>query len=388
MTNAVGTTSYGYDAEDNLISRTDPNGHVTNYSYDGAARQTSTTLNGATTSYGYDVAGNVTTITDPDGRKTTYTLDALNRPTKTVYTQSGQTSITVTQTYDALGHRVGMTDPTGTHTYSYDLAGNLTSATTVSGNVTDTFSYDYTKPGKIVETYPDGTPITYAVDDAQNLMSVTSGAVSASYIRNTQRQTTGIAFSNGVLNTRTLDQAGNVLNDKLQNATTTLANDAFTYDAAGNRLTQVDNVGGTATTNQYGYDATGRLTGFTTSTAPAPLAQASPAAIVFTSAIGTSTGSVQSAALGSAPAGNAGGAVSVAPMFRPAGAPMRHPSRRPRRPSPLAPPPLPAGNQLSAFLRGLESYTYNAGDQITSQSGPGGATTGRLIGLSCQLSDR
>jgi RHS repeat-associated protein len=373
VTNAAGTTSYGYDDAGDLISRTDPNGHITTYSYDGAGRQTLMTVNGATTSYGYDVAGNVATTTDPDGRATTYTLDARNRPTKTVYAQSGQPSITVTQAYDALGHRIGMTDPSGTHTYTYDMSGDLTSAATVNGNHTDTFSYDFSKPGKIVETYPDGTPITYAVDDAQNLMSVTTGSVNVSYIRNILRQTVGIAFSNGVLDTRTLDQAGNVLDQTLQNASTTLADDAFTYDAAGNRLTQVNNVGGTATTNQYGYDTTGRLTGFATSTATVPLAT-TPAATVLTNPAGT-TSSLQSATSGALLAGSAGGAVGAAPPFRTVSTAK---AASVTTVSTLAPAYIydPAGNQLSAVsAAGTTSSTYNAADQITSQTGPGGATT-------------
>ena len=116
------------------------------------------------------------------------------------------------------------------------------------------------------------------MDDDNNLMSVQAGQpgapgyVKAAYILNADRQTTGVAFSNGVIETDQLNNQGEVLSQSLQLAGTTLASDTFTYDAAGNRLTQVDNVGGTATTNQYRYDGAERLRSFSTSTEPAPLA--------------------------------------------------------------------------------------------------------------------
>jgi trimeric autotransporter adhesin len=363
VSNAAGTTTFRYDIAGNLLSRIDANGHATTFTYDAASRQTSMTVGGNTTSYAYDVAGNLTRVTDPDGRATTYTLDALNRPTTTAYTWAAHPSITVTQQYDALGHRVQMVDPTGTHMYTYDASGDLTSVTTGS----DTFSYDYTHPGKIVETYPDGTAITYSVDDALNLMGVqvgqqgNPGYVAASYVRNAQRQKTAIAMSNGVLETRQLDQTGNVLDQALQLAGSKLADDAFTYDSVQNRLSQVDNVGGTATTNQYGYDATNRLNAFSSSTGLSPLLATGAPATLTPPAAGPSPAS------------------STAPApFLPTSA-TSSPSTSSAAIKPALTPAYTydgVGNQRTAVSgAGTTAYAYNAADQITSQSGPGGTTT-------------
>lgn len=262
----AGTTSYLYDADDNVTRLTDPRGHVTTYAYDGANRRTSTTVGGSTTTFGYDPAGHLVSTTDPDGRTTSYTLDALNRAVKTTYSQGGS-SFAVTQQFDALGNRTKLVDPTGTHDYTYDSAGNLTAVSYAGG----TFTYDRSTAGKIVETYPDGTKVTYGVDDSNDVMSVDSGSkgdpgyVHVSYLRNAQRFTTGVAFSNGVLENRTVDQAGHILDQSLSVGGTQAADDAFTYDAAGERLTQVDNAGGSVTRNAYGYDGSGRLTGFSSS---------------------------------------------------------------------------------------------------------------------------
>ena len=355
VTSAAGTTSYGYDAADNVTSVTDPNKHTTSYTYDGAGRQTSVTVNGSTTKYGLDVAGNVTTATDSDGRVTTYTLDALNHATSTVYTAPGTPTLGVTQAFDPLGRRIAMNDSTGGHTYHYDTAGDLTQSTGPSG----TFTYDYTQPGKIVETYPDNTVVTYAVDDNMNLMSVesgtqgTSGYVKASYVRNALRETTGIAFSNGVLETQQVNQAGNVTDQNLQVAGVTIANNAFAYDAAGNRQAQVDNVGGVATTNQYGYDGSERLNGFSTSSAASSVT--SPPALTPPSVPASSTGAP------TGPAGGNGAATAPAPTVTPPSPTLQYDG---------------VGNRLSAAISGgTDTYSYNAGDELTKQSAPTGSTS-------------
>ncbi|MDQ1698536.1 MAG: hypothetical protein QOG34_399, partial [Frankiaceae bacterium] len=64
------TTTYGYDADGNLVSTTDPNGHVASATYDFLDRritQTRSRVAGqpATTVYTYDPAGNVTAVTRP-----------------------------------------------------------------------------------------------------------------------------------------------------------------------------------------------------------------------------------------------------------------------------------------------------------------------------------
>ena len=254
--NAAGTTRYSYDNAGNLITVLDPVGHTTAYGYDALARRTKATEGGGSTTYAYDVANNLTSATDPDGRKTAYLLDPLNRVTATAYTKTGEPPINVSQTYDDLGRRATMNDGT-THTYSYDDNGNLAS---VNG-----FSYDWSQPGKIVETYPDGTDVTYSLDDHQKLMNVSSGTkgqddyVSASYLRNAQRQTVGIAFANGILETRLLNQSGDVLRQLLTLGGKPAADDSFIYDSAGNPLSQVNDVKGNVTTSRYGYDGDGRL---------------------------------------------------------------------------------------------------------------------------------
>jgi RHS repeat-associated protein len=355
--NAAGTTNYGYDVAGNLTSVTDPGGHATTYAYDALARRTKTTAGGGATVNTYDVADNLKTVTDPDGRKTSYTLDALNRPTSTQYAWAGHPTITVGETYDSLGRRHTMTDGVGTHTYAYDAAGNLTGVTTGS----DTFSYDYAStPGKMVETYPDGTHVTYGLDDAQNLMSVksgtegTAGYVAVSYLRNALRTVNGIAFSNGVLETREVDLAGDVLKQTLTVGGQAAATDEFAYDKGGNPLSQVNTVNGTVTTDRFGYDATGRLNAYSTASAAGGAAWPDLANLDTSNADAPNTTPV-----------------TVAPAFAPVAVPD----------PPSGPGPSPSltydgdGNRLSNSTGGATSYGYNAKDQLTSRTGAAGNAT-------------
>ncbi len=259
VTNAAGVTRYVYDPDGNLVQMVDGDGHVTYYTYNGANQRTSMVVNGHTWTYAYDNANNLISSTDPDGRTTSYTLNAQDLPVATTYSQPGQSTISISATYNAAGQRTSMTDPTtGTHTYTYDGAGNLTE---MSNGSHDTFTYDYNSPspGEMTETYPSGATVTYTFDDQHNVMSVASGTVAISYLRNATRQVTGIAYSNGQFETQSYDATGNVTNQSLSCAGAVQLYTATSYDANGNPMSSLTTNGQTTATSSYGYDGTGRV---------------------------------------------------------------------------------------------------------------------------------
>ena len=104
MTDSFGTTTYGYDAANRLISVMDAQGFTIGYSY-------------------YP-GGNLKTLTYPGGKKVFYTYDALNR-VRTVNDWLGQTAV---YTYDKAGNLDTLQNFNGTvRKYSYDSANRLIS---------------------------------------------------------------------------------------------------------------------------------------------------------------------------------------------------------------------------------------------------------------------
>ena len=177
-----GITSYAYDPLGDVTSVTSPSGDVTTYTYNAQGHETSQTIGSQTWTMAYNANGNLVQTVDPDGRTATYTYDAMNRKTGVTYSwgngASGATAPAVTWSYDKLGERTQMTDGVGTHTYTYDSQGRLLTADTVSPSGSQNFSYDYSTPGEISETYPDHTAVTYHTDDGGNLLGISVPAQS------------------------------------------------------------------------------------------------------------------------------------------------------------------------------------------------------------------
>ncbi|MBD1999288.1 putative Ig domain-containing protein [Leptolyngbya sp. FACHB-541] len=148
MTTVEGTWQYGYDAIGQLISVATPDGRIIKYQYDAAGNRTGVIDDGAITNYSsnnlnqyttvgnaiytYDADGNLIAKTE-GGQTSTYTYNAENRLIQ-VSTPQGIWSYE----YDALGNRIATThngqrteyllDPSGLGNVvgEYDGAGNLT----------------------------------------------------------------------------------------------------------------------------------------------------------------------------------------------------------------------------------------------------------------------
>jgi RHS repeat-associated protein len=206
-------TTSQYDPDQNLVASTDANGNTTTYTYDandeqtgvhradGTTRQTTywpdgtvkEQIDGAghatryeydplqrvsavsdplgrTTRYGYDLAGNRITVTDPDGRVTTTAYDVANEPTSITYSD-GKTPNVTGITYDADGQRAGMTDGSGTWSWTWDSLHRLTSVTE-GNNGTVKYQYDL-RSNPTTITYPDGHSVTRGYDAAGRWISVT-----------------------------------------------------------------------------------------------------------------------------------------------------------------------------------------------------------------------
>jgi len=211
-------TDYTYDSANNLISVVDPKGYQTDYTYNGKLLTGSTDPLGGETSYTYTPEGYLESVTDPMGRVTSYT-------------------------YDSHGQRLTMTDPSGnTWSYAYDNLGNLVDTTDPQGRVTYN---EYNAAGKLVRVtrnYDPGRPqndenlynivTEYQYDLRGNMISTTD----------TYGRTTSYLYDDAGRLLQATDAAGNVSTN--------------TYDALG-QLASTTNA--LLQTTQYEYDDIGRL---------------------------------------------------------------------------------------------------------------------------------
>lgn len=160
-----------------------------------------------------------------------------------------------------------MTDPTGTTTYDYDGAGNLTEVTYPNG---DSLSYTYDTAGRrTAMTYPDDSTVDYSYDGNGRLTAVThSTGGTASYGYDDDGRLLTETLSDGT--TRSYQYTDGRLTSYTQNGTTTnLTYDTsgriastsggedwtFDYDPAG----QLTSAAGPSGSHSYSYDAVGNI---------------------------------------------------------------------------------------------------------------------------------
>jgi RHS repeat-associated protein len=313
-------TQYAYDPNNNRVKFTNAKGNATSYAFDALNRLGSVTDPlGLATTYQYDFVGNVIQTTDAKGQTNKFSYDALNRLIGIAYADGK----TVTYAYDANGNRTSMVDAHGTTIYGYDVLDRLISVAHPGGEVV---GYAYDALGNRIQlTYPDGKVASYGYDAANRLSRAIDWlARSTSYsydptgnlIRTAYPNGASIAFSYDAANRLTkvgnaaaagapmvmlgytLDPVGNRTGLNINGVPITFGYDAlneltsaklgllkatWTYDAVGNRLTEVSPTSTTkytydaadrllqAGTRRFTYDANGNETSATTSLASTPV---------------------------------------------------------------------------------------------------------------------
>ena len=345
--NASGTvlaaTSAAYDGEGDELSATDALGNPSTFTFDPTGMVTAevqpvTSSSAVTTSFGYDLNGHRTLYTDGNGQPWQYTYNSWGLPESRVEPSTTQYSSaansTFTTAYNADGSPVTLTEPGGvtltstynnvgeltgqsgsgadaatpTRTFGYDLAGDLTSASTSntlgSGSNATSESFTYNDRGQVktasgsagstsyayngdglTTSVADAAGTTgYTYDSADRLATLADPATgtTATYSYNADSLVTGISNGSGKdtqsfgydgmrrLTSDTLKTSsgttvasigyGYNADGLLTSETTTglagPASSTYTYDEAG-RLASWNN--GTTTT-QYAYDGNGNLT--------------------------------------------------------------------------------------------------------------------------------
>ena len=269
---------------------TDPNGVVTNLTYDPLGRLTSTSVagpvaatttfgydangllttvtspTGVTQTYGYDAAHRLTSITDSAGNKTTFTLDAMgNRTQAQIQTANAQVLMANSSTYDSLGRLLTSLGATNqTTSFQYDNNGNPVRVTDPRNAVT---LNAFDGLNRLVQTTDALNAVTKTgYDGLDNVTSVTDPRLHATtYTVNGFGFVTSVVSPDTGTTTYTYDLAGNVLSRKDARAIVT----NYTYDALDRPLTR-SYPSAPAENVTFGYDSTlngnkgiGRLTSLT-----------------------------------------------------------------------------------------------------------------------------
>ncbi len=251
-------TTYTYDAQGRMLTRTGPDGAVTTY-IQGASGPTSITQSVTasttrTTGIAYHAtSGRPATITDPRGKATTMAYSATTGDLTSVTDPLGHST---TFAYDALGRRTTVTDSLGhTTTTAYDIRGRVTRATNHDGTHTD-FTYDKSGRRETVKD-PLGRVTRYIYDDFGRLITVLDPLNQATRygydlmgnlltLTDAKGQKTSFEYDGFYRVKKTIYPGG--------------AYETFTYDSRGRLNAMMDRKG---TTTTYAYDDLGRLTGKT-----------------------------------------------------------------------------------------------------------------------------
>ena len=247
--------TYTYDPEGFMLSKTDPLGYRTDYSYDSSTHrvQTSTDPEGYTRTNLYPTGSETirtTAFTEKDGGQWTYTYDT---DKGVLLEKTDPLGGKTTYTYDSRGNKLTETDPAGgVTTYTYDASDNMIS---VKDALTNTTSYTYNSYGQVLTvTDPKGNVTTYTYDASGNLTTVAQpGGAATQYQYDSRGNMTSMTDANNKTTTFTYDAFNNLssITDPSGAVTT------FTYDAIGNMTEQKD-----ASNNitRYEYDTLGRMT--------------------------------------------------------------------------------------------------------------------------------
>jgi RHS repeat-associated protein/uncharacterized repeat protein (TIGR01451 family) len=298
VTDPIGNLiGYTYDEAGNLLSITDANGHTTAFAYDALGRQIRKVWpDSSFEAFSYDLNNNQTDHQLADGQINSYQYDSMGRLVQTnyfdgqtvsyTYTQNGlrQTvidgrgttrygydsqdrlvSITspggqaVSYTYDAAGNRLSMTTPAGTTRYTYNNAGQLASVTDPAGAVS---AYTYDGAGLRTRLdLPNGVTVNYGYDPLNRLTSIdqaigTTILSGYSYTLDPSGMRLTVSETDGTSIQWTYNGNYQLLSETRRDSSNTVVYQAgFTYDAAGNRLTQTVN----GVTTSYTYNILDQL---------------------------------------------------------------------------------------------------------------------------------
>jgi RHS repeat-associated protein len=220
--------------------------------------------------YTYTADGLLASKTDRNGNTTQNTYDTHGRLTnKGIITPASTTvNYNISLTYDNNGNRLSMQDAIGTSSYGYDERNRVTTAYH-PGLGTDTMLRDQTvsmPAGNSYDLMTDakGNTVQRTYDKVNRLAQVQAGAATTSYAYYNNGNQQSVLYPNGVQET-----FGYYKNNLLKTLTNTLNgvtkdNYTYNYDNAGNQTSKVEFMQGALKgTTSFTYDGLNRLSDIT-----------------------------------------------------------------------------------------------------------------------------
>lgn len=317
-------TRHYYDGRGQEVATLDAAGYVTQYRYDEAAHQRTTTrfaqavmlgsdpslsdLLGAvagqtsqTSTCRYDADGRKVAETNAEGTLTTHTYDGFGRLVRTVQAQGTSDSRTTRAVYDAFGNVLSQTDGNGqVTTYTYDVQGRQLSVTDPLGQTTwsvydadgrvrfrirgmasaagnpnsqgEVVEYRYDAFGELAQTigYANrlALPAGFAPTEeglAQSTSLLADAAHDGHDLLRYDADGRLVEHLDGdhYLTRYGYDAFGDQTSETLPRDGTRTTTNRYTYDELGRRIASIEDVDGLHRTTSATYDALGRLSSST-----------------------------------------------------------------------------------------------------------------------------
>jgi RHS repeat-associated protein len=279
-----GVTAYTYGNSRSPLTIIDAKKQIYRFSYDLSGYKVSeSTPMGETTHFSYDDNGNLIAQTSATGDRDIIEYDDVGRRIgEKLYSSSDSTATqTISFAYDDRDFLTGYTqtgDTISTGSYAFDAKGRKFKETTTYGASTSAFSKTietdfYANGKKRFFTYSDQTVIAYGYDASNILASATApDGNTIQFTGVTWKLPTQVQYP-GVVRNTTYDALLRPIEIKVQalaDATgSSLSDDRYTYDAAGNVTHRASLEGD----YEYSYDALDRLISATPSAGSALAAE-------------------------------------------------------------------------------------------------------------------
>ncbi|NKI94721.1 RHS repeat protein [Rhizobacter sp. SG703] len=287
-------TKFTYSGSGEPLSVVDSRDHLTEYTRNGFGDivKLSSPDSGVTTS-SYDESGNLTTRANARGVVETFSYDAMGRLSSAIYTQSGQSTQSVSWGYDlvgpdyanGVGHLSRTDHPNGASRFKYDPQGRVTEAVQAvyasaganSSTVVTTVKYGYTLGRLTSIIYPSGRKLEISYSGGQVVavaLAKNANSVAAPLISDIKWEPFGGAsswnwnMSSGIVShQRYYDQSGRIIRYRLGSVYRDIGYDEADRAVSYKHYLANDGTPQVALDQSFAYDPEGRITGVVTASA-------------------------------------------------------------------------------------------------------------------------